>query len=98
MVNMNTTPPEVTSVSHPTQTTWYEDSALYFSWPNPQPDANFTGYYYAFDKFADTVPKPIRRTSPPTSRCCSSNTPDGIWVFHLVNRDTRGAITKAARH
>ena len=49
-MQMNTVPPTVTSSSHPAQRTWYQNPALYFTWTNPQDDANFTGYYYVLDK------------------------------------------------
>lgn len=98
LFNINTTPPTVSSASHPSQRTWYQNSALFFSWTNPQADSNFTGYYYAFDKFADTVPTVSQTTLTTNKQVLLSNTPDGIWVFHLVNRDSRGAITKVARH
>lgn len=96
--NINTAPPEVASVSHPNQGTWYQNPAVYLTWTNPQADSNFTGFYYVFDKYADTVP-PVSPANFITNRqVLLSNTPDGIWVFHIVNRDTRGAITKAAEH
>jgi len=97
-VNINTQPPSVSSASHPSQRTWYQNPAVYFSWTNPQDDANFDGYYYAFDHFADTVPATTQQNFTSNKQVLLANTPDGIWVFHVVNRDTRGAITKAARH
>jgi len=97
-MNMNTAPPTVTSSSHPMQRTWYQNPALYFTWTNPQDDANFTGYYYVLDKFADTVPAATTMNFTTSKQVLLPNTADGIWTFHIVNRDTRGAITKAARH
>ena len=97
-VNVSTVPPTVVSASHPAQRTWYQNAALFFSWTNPQADSNFNGYYYAFDKFADTVPAVTPANFTTNKQVLLSNTANGIWVFHLVNRDTRNAITKAARH
>lgn len=68
------------------------------TWTNPQADSNFTGYYTAFDKFADTVPSPVQANFTTNKQVIPSNTADGIWVFHIVNRDTRNAITKKASH
>lgn len=97
-VNISATPPTISSASHPTPRTWYQNDAIYLSWENPQADENFTGYYTAFDHFADTVPAPVPANFTTNKQVLLSNTPNGIWVFHLVNRDTRNAITKTARH
>lgn len=97
-VNVNTQPPSVASASHPSERTWYSNPALFFSWTHPQADANFTGSYYVFDKFANTVPAAVPQNFTTNKQVLLANTPDGIWVFHLVNRDTRGAITKEAAH
>jgi hypothetical protein len=97
-VQINTVPPTVASMSHPAQRTWYQNNALYFTWTNPQDDSNFTGYYYVLDQHADTVPTPSSTSFTTNKQVLLANTADGIWVFHIVNRDTRSAITKAAQH
>ncbi|MBL8951150.1 MAG: carboxypeptidase regulatory-like domain-containing protein [Myxococcaceae bacterium] len=97
-MQLNTVPPTVASSSHPAQRTWYQNPALYFTWTNPQADENFSGYYYVLDKFADTVPAATTQNFTTSKQVLLPNTADGIWTFHIVNRDTRGAITKAARH
>lgn len=97
-VNVNATPPGVSSSSHPSQTTWYPTNAAYLSWTNPADDASFTGYYYVLDHFADTVPSASTATFTDLKQLLKANLTDGIWVFHLVSRDTRGATTKAASH
>ncbi len=97
-MQLNTVPPSVTSSSHPMQRTWYQNPALYFTWTNPQDDANFTGYHYVLDKLADTVPVPTTMNFTTSKQVLLPNTADGIWAFHIVNRDTRGAVTKTARH
>jgi hypothetical protein len=97
-VNVNTEPPAIESASHPNERTWYQNAALFFSWTHPQDDANFTGSYYVFDKYADTVPAAVPQNFTTNKQVLLANTPNGIWVFHLVNRDTRGAITKEAAH
>lgn len=97
-VQVNTQPPTVTSTSHPTQRTWGGSNALFMSWTNPQADSNFDGYYFTLDRYADTVPAATPTNFTSNKQVLLANTLDGIWVFHVVNRDTRGAITKAARH
>lgn len=96
-LNLNKTPPTVKSSSHPTERTWYSNDAVYLTWEHPQAAANFTGSYYAFDHFMDTVPS-AASTFTPNLQVLLSGTQPGIWVFHVVNRDTRNALTKAARH
>ncbi|MBX7099331.1 MAG: hypothetical protein K1X89_16580 [Myxococcaceae bacterium] len=97
LLNLNTTPPAVSSSSHPNERTWYQNDAVYLTWTNPQDDANFTGYYYAFDRMMDTRPD-AANTFTTNKQVLLSNTQPGIWVFHLVNRDTRGATTLSAEH
>jgi hypothetical protein len=97
-VRVNTQPPAIASTSHPAQRTWGGSNALFFSWTNPQADANYTGYYFTLDRFADTVPAATPTNFTSNKQVLLANTPDGIWVFHVVNRDTRNATTKAAAH
>ncbi len=97
-VQINTTPPTVASSSHPRQGTWYANNVVYLAWINPVADANFTGYYYILDHFADTVPTAVTGTSLPVTQkqLIIPGLSDGVWVFHLVNIDTQGATTKTA--
>lgn len=97
-VQVNTQPPAITSTSHPSQRNWGGTAGLFFSWTNPQADSNFDGYYFTLDKYADTVPAATPTNFTSNKQVLLANTPDGIWGFHVVNRDTRGAITKAAAH
>ncbi len=99
-VQVNTAPPAVSSSSHATQTTWYADPTLMVSWTNPQADANFTGFYYLLDHYGDTVSSTTSGTflAQGQKQLILPNLTPGIWVFHLVNKDTRGATTKAAAH
>jgi Carboxypeptidase regulatory-like domain len=97
-VNINFSPPNVNSSSHPSQGTWYQNNAVYLSWTDPAPDHNFTGYYYAFDHYADTVPTAGTTNFTDLKQILLANTQPGIWVFHLISRDTRGAVTTSAQH
>ena len=97
-VQVSTQPPTITSTSHPTPRTWGGTPGLFFSWTNPQADSNFNGYYFTLDRYADTVPAATPTNFTSNKQVLLANTPDGIWGFHVVNRDTRGAITKAAAH
>lgn len=97
-VQVNTQPPTITSTSHPTQRSWGGTPGLFFSWTNPQADSNFNGYYFTLDRYADTIPAATGTNFTSNKQVLLANTPDGIWGFHVVNRDTRGAITKTAAH
>lgn len=97
-VQVSTQPPAITSTSHPTPRTWGGTPGLFFSWTNPQADSNFNGYYFTLDRYADTIPAATPTNFTSNKQVLLANTPDGIWGFHVVNRDTRGAITKAAAH
>ena len=97
-VTVNATPPDVRSSSHPSQSTWYANNAVYLSWTDPEDSLNFTGYYYVLDQYADTVPTANPAQFTDLRQMLRANLPDGIWVFHLVSRDTRGALTKEAEH
>ncbi|MBX7117150.1 MAG: hypothetical protein K1X64_22730, partial [Myxococcaceae bacterium] len=96
-VTINTEPPSVTSTSHPDERTWYTNNAVYLQWSNAYDNANFTGYYTALDKFMNTVPSPVAANFSTNDKLLRT-VDNGIWVFHIVNRDTRGAITKEAGH
>ncbi len=98
VVLVNTLAPTIASPSHPTQKSWGGTPAIALNWTNPQADSNFSGYYFVLDHYADTVPVVNPNNFTSNKQVILSNTPDGIWAFHLVNADTRGAITKAAAH
>jgi hypothetical protein len=98
VTNVNTQPVTLLSASHPSSTSWSMNNSVFLNWTNPQADSNFTGYYYVFDKFADTIPNPTAATLTPNKQVLLANTADGIWYFHLVSKDTRNAVTKTAAH
>jgi hypothetical protein len=97
VAHVNTQPPTVSSQSHQ-EGVWTTNNAPYLTWQNPQDDANFTGYYYVLDHYADSVPTAAAGTFTTNKQLLLSNLQPGIWVFHIVNRDTRNATTKAAGH
>ena len=96
--NINTVPPSIASPSHPAQRTWNGSNALALNWTNPRADSNFTGYYSVLDTFADTLPPTTQANFTTNKQVILANVPNGIWVFHLLNRDTRGATTKVGAH
>jgi hypothetical protein len=91
-------PPYVSSSSHPSQGTWYNNNAAYLTWEPAQAASDLTGYYYVLDKFGDTVPSATQGTYVPNPQTLLSNLTPGPWVFHLVGRDTQNRTHRTARH
>jgi hypothetical protein len=97
-VLINTLPPVLQSPSHPQQRVWTALNSLLFAWLNPVDEGSFTGFYYVLDHRADTVPTATSGTLTTSHALAVEGVADGIWVLHLVSRDTRGATTRAAAH
>jgi hypothetical protein len=96
---VNTTPPAVTSTSHPSQTTWSGNPNALFKWTLPNADVNHAGYYYVLDHYGTTVPTKSATFLPVGQKqILLANLPDGIWGFHIVSVDQRGYLTKQAGH
>jgi hypothetical protein len=99
LVKVNTTPPTVTSTSHPNQTAWSSTRDAFFAWNAPNGDENYKGYHWVLDRFGDTVPTLSDTFAPITQKqIIRPALADGIWAFHLVTEDTRGYLTKTAAH
>ena len=98
-VVINTTPPTISSSSHPSQTTWVNNTAAFFSWTLPVADASLKGVHYVLDQYANTVPTTADTFLPITQKqLLISNVANGIWVFHVVSRDTRDVLTTQGAH
>ncbi|MBS1125060.1 MAG: Endoglucanase, partial [Deltaproteobacteria bacterium] len=84
-LQVNTTPPTVSSSSHPSETAWSANTNAFFSWTLPNADANHKGYYYVLDHYGDTVPPTTGPLLPVTQKqILLSNITSGIWAFHVV--------------
>jgi hypothetical protein len=98
-IRLNTTPPPVSSSSHPTQSAWSENRDAFFQWTTPNGAENYTGFYYVLDHYGTTVPTfedtflPVEQTT-----LLRAGLSDGIWVVHVVSVDTRGYLTRTAGH
>ncbi len=98
-IQVNTTPPGITSSSHPSQTTWSTNSNVFYAWTFPVADNNLKGAYYVLDHYGSTVPTASDTFLPITQKqLLRSGLADGIWGFHVVSVDTRGYLTKQAGH
>ena len=103
IVNVNSTPPAISSSSHGTQTTWYANDSPYLTWTLPKADNNTTNFYWAFDRFLETLPGtadnkiPMDLVTPQNSKqILLPGKANGIWFFHLISQDTMGYLTKQA--
>jgi hypothetical protein len=96
MIQMNSTPPTLTSSSHP-EGTWTNNPNVFLAWTLPVADNNTQGVYYVFDNYGDTVPDKTDTFVPlPQKNQLLSGEANGIWVMHVVAMDQRGYLTKAA--
>lgn len=98
-IQVNTTPPTVTSSSHPSQTTWSSNNTVFYAWTLPSADVNHAAYYYVLDHKGRTVPTKTDTMLPVTQKSLiRSALVDGVWGFHVVSVDQRGYLTKQAGH
>jgi hypothetical protein len=98
-VRINTSGPSVSSTSHPNQTQFSNNVNPFFAWSYPQGDASVSGAYFVMDHFGLTVPATTDMKLPATQKqLLQSNTPAGVWVFHVVSIDQEGRLSKAAGH
>jgi hypothetical protein len=100
---VNKLPPVVSSMTHPSQTTWYASGgAVFYKWTNPSPasaDGNYRGYHYIMDHYGDTLPSTTSTFLPITQKQINiANLEDVIWGFHIISEDTKGYLTKVAAH
>jgi hypothetical protein len=98
-INVNVTPPTVSSSSHPSQTMFVNTHDVFWSWTLPGADTNYTGVYYVVDQFGDTIPTTAGTFVPISTKQIIKNLPtNGVYAIHIVSADTMGYLTKAAKH
>ena len=98
-VTINSTPPALTSSSHPSQGTWYASGDAFFNWTFPNEDKNYKGVYYILDRYGDTIPNSMGTMIPVTQKnLLRTGLANGIWVMHMVPIDQRNYLTKTASH
>lgn len=98
-VTINTSPPSISSSSHPNSSTWSANADAFFQWAFPGSEANFKGVFYVIDHYGETVPTTASTFSPVSKKqqLFSALLP-GVWVFHVVTQDQQGYLTKQAGH
>lgn len=98
-LQVNTSGPSLSSMSHPSQTTFTSNTNPFFQWNYPQGDDNVAGAYYVLDQFGDTVPTAADAQVPANQKqLLKSDVPEGVWVLHVVSIDTAGRLSKQAGH
>jgi hypothetical protein len=104
LVRVNQTAPTVTSDSHATQTMWYSTHDAFMRWamptgrPNQGDDRNYAGVYYVVDDFGNTIPDASGTFVAINNKSVIKTLTNGVHAFHIVSVDTRGYLTKQARH
>lgn len=99
-IQINTTAPSVSSMSHPSPSAWSANNNPFFQWSFPAAERNYKGVYYVLDRYGTTVPEKTTATFIPVTQKQQlvSGVAPGIWVMHVVTVDQRGYLTKAAGH
>ena len=93
-------PPRLLCPTHPDKAAWSNHSRPRFEWFEPEDSSGIVGYYWAFDRNADTVPSPASSTYT-TERYAVVDRGiegDGVWWFHVASRDRAGNVGVEAGH
>ncbi len=98
-IRLDTTgpPPELFSLTHPSQDQWYGSGKVKMDWKDPRDLSGIEGYYTAFNRQGNW-PVLLEEMAFTTER----NTEilledDGIWYFHACSKDKAGNISTCAR-
>ncbi|MBX4195612.1 hypothetical protein KW796_01490 [Candidatus Parcubacteria bacterium] len=77
--------PNITSSSHPVQSKWYGEEDAKFSWTN---EPGVTATRVLLGKSANSTP--TAEYTPPITNREIDNIEDGIWYFHVQNKNSKG--------
>lgn len=84
----NPAAPDVTSSTHPVETSWYSRRDATFNWSGPSDLSGIDGYSYSFNQTATSTPD---TTAEPAGTSASFlATSDGLWYFHVRARNGAG--------
>ena len=98
-IQINTQPPSLSSSSHASASTWYDNPDVFFEWSFPVSERNVQGIYYVLDNYGDTIPTKSATFVPlPQKKILRSMVANGVWVMHILAMDQQGYLTKAATH
>ncbi len=98
-LRLETSPPALSSQTHPSQTEWSTNHDPLIAWAFPHPDASYTGVYYVLDHYGTTIPTTADTFVPlPQHQVLHAGIADGIWGFHVISIDRAGHPTRTAAH
>ncbi len=98
-LQLNTTPPTLSSQTHPDQGAWSTSTDPLFAWTLPHGDASTIGIYYVLDQYGTTIPTTADTFVPITQhQLLHAGLADGIWAFHAIAIDHAGHLTRSAAH
>jgi len=92
-VRVNSTPPHVTSPTHPEPNEIYSDNTVLFRWDSVE----FPTYYYVFDQFPDTRPT-TADPSTTNKQLVVPNVDPGVHYFHVISEDILGNLSSDTGH
>jgi hypothetical protein len=99
VVNVNNTPPTITSSSHSNTNTFYDVSTVALNWTDPAgKEGSFPAYRYIWDRYARTTPSSTTGVLTDKKDLTRTGVPAGIWYLHVISVDSMGYPTKTARH
>jgi len=90
-ITLDATPPDrpqVTSMTHPDQSTWYADNDPEFQWICDDPVSGISGYSYLLDQNSGTIPLDISMGTGTSTTYF--DVADGTWYFHVKARNGSG--------
>ncbi|MBI5245183.1 MAG: fibronectin type III domain-containing protein [Elusimicrobia bacterium] len=90
--------PSFASPSHPESDVPRPVAAALMQLTGPGDMSQITGYYYAVDGLADTVPNNLTGTFSAGLSITTNLLADGTWYFHVVAKDGAGNIGTQAAH
>jgi hypothetical protein len=93
-----TTPPIITSVTHPDPTQIYTSITVTLEWSeDPRvPAGSIKQYHYLFDMDAKTVPTPPDATATPDKTVTLNDVTPGRYFFHLRSEDQYAGLSPTA--
>lgn len=97
LVRLNVRSPVVTSTSHPTDA-WGGVDDVFLSWTDPPgaPAGTYVGFFYVWDRQADTEPSATRGTFDDRRMLLLNDQAPGTWYFHINAVDQLGRTSSTA--
>lgn len=99
VVHLNVRSPRIDSSSHPDPSAWGGPNDVFLSWSDPasMPSEAIAGYWWSFDRMADTTPSAASSYDDRNMRLLADQA-DGQWYFHIVDLDLMGRPSALVSH